>query len=160
MKTNGANKQSLCVGARLHISAAQKETLTFIIATATRFHFPRCHGEKIRFFFLSGTEATCYTKDAPRVFVSVSVCVFNWISLKVQINLEGGSVSSRGLTPRFQPPSFSETLIRSLHVSSGCYSSCLDLFLIESCFTNRKCCCRVTGRRSSPLRFSSAHCEV
>lgn len=39
---------------------------------------------------------------------------------------------------------FSVRLIKSLRVSWGCYSSCLDLLMIDSCFANRKCC-RVTG---------------
>lgn len=50
-QTEQINKESSCQ-CRLHISTAQKETLTFIIAAATGPYFPRCHGEKIPYFFL------------------------------------------------------------------------------------------------------------
>ena len=38
-------------------------------------------------------QTRCYTRDAPQVFVSLVPTFFNWISLKVQINLGGVAVS-------------------------------------------------------------------
>lgn len=66
-KTNGADKQSLCVTPHFHCT---KETLTFVIAAATGPYFPRCHDEKILFFFFL-VQKPRYTKDAPQVFVSL-----------------------------------------------------------------------------------------
>lgn len=67
-QTEQINKVSLCQ-CRLHISTTQKETLTFILATATRSHFSRCHGEKIPYMFLYRGSVT--QKMPLQVFVSL-----------------------------------------------------------------------------------------
>lgn len=139
-QTEQMNKESLC-HFRPHISTAQKEMLTFITAAELGpMSLFRCHGEKIPYFFLYRSSVT---QKMPHKCLSLWCCHFNWISLKVQINLEGASVSGCGCDTQFQP-GLSMRLIKSLRVSWGCYLSCLDLLLIDSCFANRNCC-MVTG---------------
>lgn len=82
---------------------------------------------------------------------------FNWISFKVQMNLERGLGRGRrgALCQRLWTP-LQGWLNRSV-CSLSCSSSCLDLLLIDSRFVNRKCS-RVTRETSPDVRaFISSH---
>lgn len=141
------NKESLC-RCRCHISSPLKERLTFITAAGPKPYFPRCCGEKIPFISLYRRSVT---QKMPRECLSLQRPHFNWIPLKVQINLEGTLWPDTHLQPAFLC-----SWLKSLCVSPGCSSSCLDLLRIDSCFTSRRSCGVAGDLSQVPLSIREA----
>lgn len=111
------NKESLCQ-CRLHISTAQKETLTFYNSHSNGALFPRCHGEKIPYFFLYRISVT---QEMSRKCLSLYCPVLIGFLWKFGLTSRGLASPVVAWHPTSSCPSV--RLIKSLSLSWGCYCS-------------------------------------